>query len=177
MSRLSLELLCSMALLGLSACSENDYDDYVDRPVPDPIYGTLEVSWSIDGRTDAAACDEVGAVAFHMNVYDQGYFVGDLHLPCADFSVTEELYVDDYLGRSTLVDDRGFAVVRRVVEDFFEVAEGQVTRLAMVFPSMPAVPMAQDAGVLPADSGAEPPPEADAAPPVEVDAAAPDAGL
>ena len=181
MSRLSLALLCSTTLLGSTACSEDDYDDYANEPRPEPTYGTLEVSWSIDGRTDADACDEVGAVAFHMNLYDEGYFIGDIHVPCADFATTQELYSDDYLGRSTLVDENGFAIVRRVVEDFFEIAEGQVTRLPMDFPGTPAVPMepgSQDAGVPPADSGAEPdePPPPDAGPPAEADAAAPDAG-
>jgi hypothetical protein len=183
LSKFRLILLCGAALLG-SACSDDD-DDYDRGPRPELSYGTLEVRWSIDGRTDAEACEDIGAVAFQTDLYDQGYFVGDLEVPCADFSVTQELYVDDYLARSTLLDEDGFYVVRRVVEDFFEVGEDQVTLLEMDFPNMAAAPMnpsaGADAGVSPADAGGEPepgePPDAGPAPASDAgDAGTADAG-
>jgi hypothetical protein len=177
LSKLGLALFCCTGVLGLSGCSDDDYDgDRGSRP--ELPYGTLEVRWSIEGRTDADACEEVGAVAFQMALYDEGYFVGDLEVPCADFSVTQELYVDDYLSRSTLLDEDGFYVVRRVIEDFFEVAEGQVTRLEIDFPDMAAGPMEPDAGMPAADAGGEPvpgePPDAGVSPDAG-DAAAADA--
>ncbi len=180
-SKVGLALLCASSVLGMSACSgDDDYDG--DRgPRPELPSGMLEVRWSIAGRTDAEVCDEVGAVAFQMDLYDEGYFVGDIEVPCADFSVTQELYVDDYLARSTLLDEDGFFVVRRVVEDFFDVSENQVTRLEMDFPDMAAAPMEPDAGVPASDSGGPPAPaETDAGlspPPDAGDAAATDAAL
>lgn len=181
MSRVGVALFCGAGVLGLGACSDDD-DDYGDRgPRPELPYGTVEVRWSIGGRTDAEACEEVGAVAFQMALYDEGYFVGDVEAPCADFGATQELYVDDYLARSTLLDEDGFYVLRRVFEDFFEVAEDQVTLLEMDFPDMAAAPMepgtATDAG---ADAGGEPAPgeqlDAGASPPPDAGDAGADAG-
>jgi len=140
----------------------------------------LELSWSIDGRTDSTVCEEVGAVAFAVELYDEGYFVGDLYVPCEDFTTSQDLYVDDYLARSTLVDEDGFAVFRRVVEDFFDITEGEVTRLVMDFPSgaAPVTPPAPDAGAPVPDAG-EPATDAGLTSddlPAAPDAAAPDAG-
>jgi hypothetical protein len=113
----------------------------------------------------------VEATAFEVQVFDQGWFVTGAQAPCDEFETTLELYVDDYVSRVTLVDAEGYAVTRRVVEDYFEIEEGQVTRLSVDFPnasSMPMVPEA-DAGVIPpADAGVtepsptEPTGEADA---------------
>jgi hypothetical protein len=144
------------ALLDLSGCSD-DGDDGGGGPRPEAPRGMLDLAWSIDGQRDAALCDEIEAVAFHMDVFDQGFFVGFIEVPCADFVASDELRTDDYVGRSTLIDSDGFAVSSRVIEDYFYIAEGQVTGLAMDFPSAGGLPMSQmgDAGVPPADAGAD----------------------
>jgi hypothetical protein len=105
-------------------------------------------------------------VAFQTAVYDQGYGIGRWRAPCEDFETSLDLYVDDFFARSTLLDINESAVARRIVEDAFDIADGQVTRLVIDFP-LPSSPMAPvdtpDAGAaLPEDAGAVPASEADA---------------
>lgn len=125
--------------------------------------GTLEMSWSIEGRQDAAACEEVGAIAFDTVLYDQGFAIGRWRAPCADFERSIDLFVDDFVTRSTLIDVNESAVLRRVVEDRFVILEGQVTQVVIDFP-LPGSPMppSPDAGAAPASDAGAPAIEADA---------------
>lgn len=135
----------------------------------------MQFSWTVGGASDLAACEAVEATAFEVQVFDQGWFVTGAQAPCEEFETTLELYVDDYVSRVTLVDADGYAVTRRVVEDYFEIEEGEVTRLSVDFPDASMLPRPEaDAGVMaPADAGGiEPPPTE---PTVQADAGA-DAG-
>jgi hypothetical protein len=139
------------ALLASGCSDDDDHDE--GRPLPPIGTGTLQFSWTIDGLSDLAACEAVAATAFEIQVFDEGYFVNGAQAPCDAFETSVELYVDDYVSRVTLVDVDGYAVTRRVVEDYFLIEEGQVTRLAVDFPT--GAPGAEpDAGVVPpADAG------------------------
>ncbi len=143
------------------ACSEDGYGDPGDRTVPPRPVGTVELSWSIDGRTEAAACEALQAEAFEVLIFDERFFVLEHEAPCADFVTRLDLFVDDYIARTTLVDPRDFLVTPRVVEDYFQIEEGALTRLSIDFPSAAAEPVTDagagaplpDAGL--GDSGAE----------------------
>jgi hypothetical protein len=138
------------------ACSDDDDADD-DRSAPARPVGTLELSWSIDGQTDPAVCQTLGAEAFEVIIFDEGFFVTEREPPCTDFVTSLDLFVDDYVARTTLVDANDFLVTRRTVEDYFQINEGRVTRLAVDFPSdsaPPLTPPLTDAGVAPtADAG------------------------
>lgn len=146
-------MLPAAVLLLFAACSDDRRDE--DR-VPTRPFGTLELRWSIDGETDPAACEALDATAFEVIVFDEGYFVTEREVPCSEFEASIELFVDDYVARSTLVDQYDFPVTRRIVEDFFLIEDGEVTRLAIDFASDTAGGEA-DAGVTPVpDAGPEP---------------------
>jgi hypothetical protein len=96
--------------------------------------------------------------------------VRDVSVPCEDFEATFELYVDDFLARSSLLDERKVPAVGRIIEDLFVIEEARVTHLVMDFPSaaVPTDPVP--------DAGAPVPASGDAGPGVEPDAAPPDDG-
>ncbi len=168
MTKAPLFSACLCFILALACSDEHDgYDRGVRPPTSPAASGTLELSWSIEGRQDAAICQEVAAVAFETVLYDQGFGLGRWRAPCADFETSVDIYVDDFVARSTLVDINGARVGRRTVEDSFVIAEGQVTRLVMDFPlaSSPMPPDdTPDGGATPVtDAGAPPASDADAA--------------
>jgi hypothetical protein len=163
-------LLLSLAGLGCAlvvGCSEDEFDP--PRPPGEPSSaGELVFDWSIQGRQDAEACVEVGAISFDAIIVDEGFVVRDLSVPCEDFEARVDLYADDFLARSSLLDDRSVPAVGRIVEDLFVIEEGRVTHLVIDFPAAP-VPMdpVPDAGVPGPVSG-------DGGPSVSPDAAPPD---
>jgi len=175
-------------LFFIGGCSDNDDDRWYGGGGPNgPIAtGQLELRWSIDGSTDVAACEAIGAIDFETQVSD-GFAVSELEADCAEFSAPLTLYIGDYVARSRLVDENDLTVTRRVVLDRLRILEDQVTVLPIDFPSdYIALPgeAEEDAGVPPVDEpdAEAPPPEeevvdagaADAAPPEEpADAAAP----
>jgi hypothetical protein len=170
-SRTLLFSACLCSTLVVSACNdEGSYqqsDPYPSGPNTPTATGTLEFRWSIDGRQEAAACTEAGVVTFDAVIVDEGFVIGEVRAPCTDFETSAELYTDDFLARSTLIDERGSPALRRIVEDAFEIAEDKLTRLVIDFPTA-AVPMdpEADAGAPPApDAGPEPLPEPDAGEP------------
>lgn len=66
--------------------------------------GLLTVLWTVDGTTDASACDDYGASDLRLQVFDQDdYVVGDVLAPCEDFEVTLELPEGHYYGEARLV--------------------------------------------------------------------------
>jgi hypothetical protein len=157
-------LVCALVAVG---CTDDDFDP--PRPPGQPAStGELVFDWSIQGRQDAEACVEVGAISFDAIIVDEGFVVRDLSVPCEDFEASVSLYVDDFLARSSLLDDRSVPAVGRIVEDLFVIEEGRVTHLVIDFPAAP-VPMdpAADAGVPAPGSG-------DGGSSVSPDAAAPD---
>jgi hypothetical protein len=173
-----------ISALAASGCSDDD--DFGAPPPPPPgpgsAVGTLVFDWSIQGRQDADVCVEVGAISFDAIIVDEGFVVGDVSAPCEDFEASVDLYVDDFLARSTLLDDRRLPALGRIIDDFFLIDEGLETRLILDFPGT-AVPMepAPDAGLPdagPGDVGSpdaspdEPLPNAGSLP----DEATPDAG-
>jgi hypothetical protein len=116
----------------------------------------------------------VGATAFEIAIFDEGFFVTEVEAPCDVFTTSLQLYVDDYVARTTLVDAFNDLATGRLVTDFFVIREGEVTRLSIDFPSRSAVAApdagniapAPDAGVIPPapDAGVVAPTGADAAP-------------
>lgn len=164
---------CALLVTG---CSDDHDDDDQRGSLPPRGTGTLQFNWTIGGESALAACEAVEATAFEIQVFDQGFFVTGAQAPCDEFETTVELYVDDYVSRVTLVDAEGYAVTRRVVEDYFLIEEGLVTRLAVDFPTGSAGPRPDgDAGgVPPADAGITEPAPTD--PTSEADAGA-DAGV
>lgn len=144
--------ICALPLLLLgAACS----DDVRARPASPPRpTGTLELEWSIDGQSDPALCDALGASAFEVLIFDQGFFVGEREAPCADFEMRLDLLTDDYVARTTIVDQYDFPVTRRIVEDFFLIAEDRTTHLSIDFPGS-VIALPADAGATPvSDAGA-----------------------
>jgi hypothetical protein len=140
----------------LGACSD-DNDKLAPQSPSQPAgaAGTLEYSWSINGRQVAEDCVDVEAILFESVIVDQGFVIGRVRAPCEDFEASLSLYRSDFLARSSLTDVNGFAALRRIVEDTFVIESGEVTRLVMDFPSA-AVPMAPEAdagGVDSADAG------------------------
>lgn len=179
-------LLSSAGLACLLAvgCDDDDFGPYgpggPGGPGEPTVTGTLVFDWSIDGRKDAEACVEAGAVTFDAIIVDEGWVVRDVTVPCEDFEASIDLYVDDFLARSSLLDESLVPALGRIIEDLFLIEEGRVTHLVMDFPlaAIPTDPV-PDAGTPPpgpADAGPLPTP--DAAPPEEPppDDGTPDAG-
>jgi hypothetical protein len=169
---------CAGLVSLLLAVSCDDDDDFgpggPSEPRPSSATGTLVFDWSIQGRQDAEACVEVGAVSFDAIIVDEGWVIRDVSFPCEDFEASIELYVDDFLARSSLLDEEKAPAVGRIIEDLFVIEEGRVTHLVTDFPTAP-VPMdpESDAGV-PGSGDGGPSASPDAAPPDEE--APPDAG-
>jgi hypothetical protein len=161
-------LVCLLVAVGCT--DDNDFDPRAGAVPSGPpsAKGTLVFDWSIEGRQDADACVEVGATTFDAIIVDEGYVISELTVPCEDFAASIDLYVDDFLARSSLLDDRRFPALGRVIEDLFIIEEGRVTQLVMDFPS---TPVPRDPA---ADAGAPPPGSGDAGSVASPDAAAPD---
>lgn len=172
MSRFLLSIAGLASLLLAVGCDDDEFrsDGPSGPPGPPAATGTLVFDWSIDGRQDAEACVEIGAVSFDAIIVDEGWVVRDVSVPCEDFGASVELYVDDFLARSSLLDERRVPAVGRIIEDLFVIEEARLTHLVMDFPIAP-VPM----DPVP-DAGAPVPDVDDAGPSVEADAAPPDDG-
>lgn len=154
------KLILTSVCCALLACGCSDDDGYDGgRPsLPPRGTGTLQFDWTIGGEGSLAACEAVDATAFEALIFDQGFFVTGAQAPCDELETTLELYVDDYVSRVTLVDLEGYAVTRRVVEDYFQIEEAQVTRLSIDFPTGTIMSPQADAGADPvgeADAGAD----------------------
>jgi len=168
-------LFSTLCCLVAAGCSEDD-DDWIPPSSPRPsAVGNVEFSWTIDGRSDAAACELVAATAFEVVIFDEGFFVTEVEAPCDVFQTNLELYVDDYVARTTLVDGFNDLATGRLVTDFFVIREGEVTRLSVDFPSGSAVATPDAGNIAPApDAGVIPPvPDAGVVAPTDADAAAP----
>src|SRR5262245_3199624 len=103
MSRFLLSSVCLLSALSVSACDDDDdrLDDFGPGMPSGPVTtGTLVFDWSIEGRKDADACVEAGAVTFDAIIVDEGYVIGDVSAPCEDFTTGVNLYTDDFLTRS-----------------------------------------------------------------------------
>jgi hypothetical protein len=150
MSRYTLLTACLVCALA-SACDE-DRDQWREPEPPSlpPPVGTLVFDWSIEGRQDADACVEVEAVSFDAVIVDEGFAIGRFSFPCEFFEGRVNLYEDDFVARSALLDELGRSALGRIFEDTFAIGEGLETRLILDFPSQP-VPMASqpDAGTPP----------------------------
>jgi hypothetical protein len=172
-----------VSALAAGGCSDDD-DDYPTQPPPGSgsATGTLVFDWSIEGRQDADACVEAGAVSFDAIIVDEGFVIRSLSVPCEDFEASVELYVDDFLARSSLLAESRRPALGRIIEDLFLIDEGKETRLILDFPiaAVPMEPMdpVPDAGA-PASPDAGPVVSPDAGPPPDAgtpDEATPDAG-
>lgn len=81
------------------------------EPFPPPVVGssigTVTVNWLVQGRSDPAACAEVGATRMEVVVYDaNGRPVARETAWCGDFSLTMPLPEGDYTADATLIDAR-----------------------------------------------------------------------
>jgi hypothetical protein len=176
-------------LFFIGGCSDNDDGRYGPGPDRPLVTGTLELRWTIEGSSEAEACEAIGAIDFETVISD-GFAVSELEADCAEFSAPMTLYVGDYVARSRLVDANDTTITHRVVLDRVRVLQDEVTVVRIDFPSefvvLPGEDEAgEDAGLPPVvEPDAEaPPPEdevvdaggvSDAAPPEEpADAAAP----
>lgn len=111
-----------------SACSDDDLDVY------DPAIGTVEFSWTIQGQTDASSCETLGAEAFEVALLDDGFLVQEFEIPCEQFSGRVDVAVDDYVARTTLVDEQDFPVTQRIASSIFTVLEGETEAVSVDFP-------------------------------------------
>lgn len=140
---------CSLAVsLG---CSDERAEPSQRYPAPPQRLGLLELSWSIDGEQDPAACAGAGAATFQSLIADGGFIVESIAAPCDTFEVSIPLFRDDFRARSALVSVDGFPVLRRIVEDLFLIEDGRVTRIVIDFPT-PGAPVSPDAGAPPGSS-------------------------
>lgn len=178
MSRILLLAACTCWLA--VACSDEP-DPLPYSPVPLPgTAGTLEYEWTINGRRVESDCAALGAVFFEAVIIDQGFAVADVAVPCDDFHASVELYADNFLSRSALVDVSGYPAAGRILEDRFAIADGLVTTLISNFTDAP-VPMDPSSQPPPPEPGVAPLPDAGVAevppdPVAEADAGT-DAGL
>lgn len=167
------------ALLLTGGCNDDDRRrPRIGSDEPPPV-GAVELTWSIDGSQDPASCEAIGATAFEALISDQGYVVRGLEVPCSSFNTATELYVDDFVVRTRLIDERDLSVSRRVVLDRFLVLEGQLTTIHIDFPSERVAQPGggADAGAGPRDAGTGEDPIFDAGMPNEEEPVEPDAGV
>jgi hypothetical protein len=140
-------------------CSDDRDSPYPSSPPPPPsLDGTLEYSWTINGRQVAGDCAEAGAVSFESVIVDHGFVIDGERVPCEDFELSVPIYAGDFLSRSALTDVNRVPALRRIVEDTFDIQDGKVTTLVIDFPS-PPLPMdpEPDAGAPALADAGEPP--------------------
>jgi hypothetical protein len=77
----------------------------------DPLNGTLQQEWTIEGGRDIGSCERYRADRMRLVIFDSD---GDLHAtefaPCQDFRTELVLRVATYTGTATFVDDQGAPV-------------------------------------------------------------------
>ena len=73
-------------------------------------WGTLEIDWTIRGRTDPDLCIQTGAATLGVDVYQaHGGFVGSYDAPCRNFATSITLDAGTYSANATLLDPAGRA--------------------------------------------------------------------
>lgn len=104
-----------------------------DDDDPDPI-GTLEVLWTIDGRTDPVDCLDFGVDRLELRIYDRGDLIDEIEPFCEDFGVALDMFDGVYDGEATLVDsfDRVVAVPEPL--DNIDIIAGTTLTIDIDFP-------------------------------------------
>jgi len=128
MRRPALALLLGASLL--VGCSD---DDDVQAPVPAST-GTVQLNWTIGGRTDPELCARFGVAAFHVVVFNAGWAGDRLEFPCEDFSASLKLFVGDYAVRMTLLDQGHFRLTERSVTTTFILDQDEQEVIDVDFP-------------------------------------------
>jgi hypothetical protein len=177
-SRSPIYALC--CTLAITACGEDhDFDAPSGRdPGPPAPAATLAINWTIDGARDPALCDAVGATSFDAIISSHGFLVTQIDVPCADFETRLNLWVDNFIIQSTLVNAQFVSATRRSVRDLVTLSATGVTVLSVDLPSMQSMLEGPDAGAMPVpdDPEALPDPASGADAGVPLDAAVPPAG-
>lgn len=113
----------------LSGCIFVDDDDDDGAPI-----GTLEVLWTIDGRTDPLDCLDFGADRLELRIYDGIDLVDEIEPFCEDFGVSIDMIDGVYDGDATLVDTRDGAVTLTEPLDAIDILAGTTLTIDIDFP-------------------------------------------
>ncbi len=93
---------CTLTAFALSGCVIDAGADSGSRPVPPPP-GTISVLSSIEGSTDPAECNYVGATALELAVYEGSSLYTTVTASCYDFELTVALPDGIYNADATLL--------------------------------------------------------------------------
>lgn len=115
------------------SCGAFDNDD--DRDDRDTGY--LTVTWSLAGATDPAACATGGATGCEVTFFDDdGFFLGELEVPCSRFSASIELLEGDYALAVRLVNNDDDSVGETVKLQHVEVKPDSEVMASLQFPDL-----------------------------------------
>jgi len=96
--------------------------------------GELTVRWSLEGTKDPARCEQLGAAAVDLGIYDASHELDSrLVQPCVTFEVTVELAPGEYSAEATLVDEDGSAISATLTIEDLEVGADEATETSIDF--------------------------------------------
>src|SRR4051812_43854396 len=110
-------LLCLGLMPGCFFVDDDDDDD------GSPI-GTLEVRWTIDGRTDPLDCADFAVDRLELRIYDGRDLVDEVEPYCEDFGVSIDMLDGVYDGEATLVDSADRAATLTEPLDAIDIIAG-----------------------------------------------------
>jgi len=111
-------------------------DDEIAGKLPGIDTGTLQQSWSIEGSTDVAKCQQYRADRMRIVVLDpKGSVHATEFAPCNDFQKTLELQTDTYTGNATFVDGAGYPVSKTLPIPQFTIAADRTVTMSLDFTS------------------------------------------
>ena len=98
--------------------------------------GELTVRWSLEGTKDPARCQQLGAAAVDLGIYDASQELDSrLVQPCVTFEVTVELARGEYSAEATLVDDDGKPVSATLTIEDLQVDADDGIETSIDFPA------------------------------------------
>ena len=98
--------------------------------------GELTVRWSLEGTRDPARCEQLGAAAVDLGIYDASQELDSrVAQPCVTFEVTLELARGEYSAEATLVDDDGTPVSATLTVEDLQVGSDEGIEASIDFPA------------------------------------------
>jgi hypothetical protein len=118
--------LCLGLMPGCFFVSDDDDDG--------PPIGTLEVLWTIDGRTDSLDCVDLGADRLELLIYDGRDLVDEVTPFCEDFGVSIDMFDGIYDGEARLIDSFDRPATLAEPLDAIDIISGTTLTIDIDFP-------------------------------------------
>lgn len=113
--------------VGLLHCGDEDR--------PEQQGAVLHITWTIEDKTLASRCDELGVTDFQATIFYRGDIRASYEAPCSAFELTTDPVTpnDEYMVRATLVDELDVAKSRTVSSSMLSLSAAEVLELSINF--------------------------------------------